>query len=855
MKNSRCITRLIAVALISFALSISVFIPAFAEEGDGVIFIPGVLEEHTDHIRDDGTVIQVATCQQGGIVAYHCVVCGIDMGQETLPQLEHIMDSGTLVQPATCCQEGIIEYHCVACGIDMGVDRLPMLEHVSDAGVITVEPTVYNPGVITYSCVTCGKILKQDQIPCIQKRPKPTASVNTEYEILYNIPDNSTVKVNGIIVDPASYSDIYLGDYIHHAGQYSIEIVANAEEETAASDPQTIVLSCPQAPYGITALPIKYNGTPGAICGVDGSMEYIIEGSDEWKPCPNGKITVYEAAKYYVRYRATATSVVSDYTEVVVKSEVPKKPSVPNVTFDGPSHQLRGLFKGIAYSTNGGDNWNYIKNDNYCLELSMDQLNQAASYGVILVKDTYPIDSDILRLRCGKQGSPTNLSSTPSNGNDGKIKGVSNDMQFRIDGTNSWIDVGGNEIGGLAPGKFYVRRKANGYLFESSATEVEVKKAGESQGTKQGTPKAVFNAYNMLLSDIAGCRISFDGGKSYTDTMGVTAVTLSESQVNPNYGITIYRPGDGVNFKDSDRQYIPVTKLSVPTGITAVSATSSLPGYINGVDASMQYRLTNVPNWLDVPVGYSSVAVPAGTFYLRRHGYDNALASDALTVVIKVQEDAKPITPSSATKSASEVVPVDNTIPVRKAEADETVTETTLPEKAGNADSKNHLPADGGNNSDSSSQSNEKVEADSNSETGSSDSSENAVDTSKTELSVGEEATDENSSAGANNTESKNNSKINNSTDNEEASSSSIEVKRDDAVSAKADGSAVAGNANKTQETDDNTAKPANSETVESQKKLSKSAKNMIIVVSIIVLLSIVGIGVTLYLDNKRKNG
>lgn len=601
------------------------------------------------HVRDGGNVVQAATCSSDGVIAYHCQFCGCDMGTETIPATgQHVRDGGNVVQAATCTDNGVIAYHCVACGCDMGTDAIPAPGHQSDAGTIVKKPTATEPGKIEYKCTVCGTVIKEEPIPVIAKRDLPQAVFDTASCNLTNVPENSTVKINGAVITNNASGTASLFGRFPQTGDYTITVIANDIGTQAESDPQSIHTHKPKAPSHIQVTPEPASGGTGYIGGVDTSMEYTLQDSDSWFACTTSSQPV-SAGIYIVRYKATANSIASDSVEALVKKEGSNKPATPTAAFSGATHQLTGLVAGMVYSTNGGDTWTKVSTT--AITLSEDAINQAVSYKMILVKNIVEgVESDIQNVAIGRNVQPTGLVTTPATaGNNGTISGTSPDMQFVKEGSGTWIDIGSNTISGLSKGKYYIRRKATGAIVESHATEVFVD--DKYNGSKEATPNASFNAYNMHIDHVSGCRISFDGGNNWTNTIPDATYVANEGVVKASSGIIIYRPGNGYSTTDSDRQYIVVTKQPTPTGITATSATPTIPGTIVGTDSSMQYRLENQPYWVDITT--NKVAVAAGTYYLRRHGYGNALPSDWLTIVIKATADVTPTKPTN-------VIPVDN---------------------------------------------------------------------------------------------------------------------------------------------------------------------------------------------------
>lgn len=597
------------------------------------------------HQNDGGTRAAEPTCTQDGAIKYKCVRCGEELHTESIPATGHQKDGGNVLTVATCTQPGITQYRCSKCGTDMGTDNTPALGHQSDAGTIVKQPTTTTQGEIEYKCVRCGTVLKEEPIPIIAKRQRPQAVFATDSQMLTNIPENSTVKINGTVISGNASGSLSLLNNFPQMGDYQITIIANANATSGESDPQVIATRKTKTPSHIQTVDEPATGGTGAIGGVDTSMEYSLQQPVNWITCTSSSQPV-PAGIYIVRYKATSTSVASDSVEVLVKKASAQKPATPTATFDGQTHQIRGLMAGMVYSTNGGDTWTKVADA--MVTLSADATNQAVSYKSILVKNIVQgVESDVETISVGRVSQPNGVSTTPAtNGNNGSIKGVGSDMQYLKDGTTSWIDIGSNTVSGLAKGKYFVRRKASGNLVESNPVTIYVD--DKTSSSKEGTPSASFNGYNMHIDGVSGCRLSFDGGKNWTDKIKDSTYVINESYLSTAYGIIVYRVGNG-STTDSDRQYITLCKQATPTGITATSATPTVPGTIIGTDVSMQYRPSTQSNWIDVTSNV--IPVQAGTYYVRRHGYSNALPSDWLTVVINASATATQSTPNKVVQA------------------------------------------------------------------------------------------------------------------------------------------------------------------------------------------------------------
>lgn len=84
------------------------------------------------------------------------------------------------------------------------------------------------------------------------------------------------------------------------------------------------------------------------------------------------------------------------------------------------------------------------------------------------------------------KNQPTELKAVATgsiNGSDGKITGVTSEMEYSVDDGKSWNDVTGTEITGLKAGEVFVRYKGDEYYFESSNASVVVPEHKHSWGT------------------------------------------------------------------------------------------------------------------------------------------------------------------------------------------------------------------------------------------------------------------------------------------------------------------------------------------------------------------------------------
>ena len=194
----------------------------------------------------------------------------------------------------------------------------------------------------------------------------------------------------------------------------------------------------------------------GYIYGIASGMEYRKAGSGEWTDC--GYLNYIEAeagATYQVRYKGSLTDLASPATDVTVPAY--SAPKVPNPApcsyiYDGAEHT--GVPLGADYVISSGIN----------------TATEAGSYVVYLKPATGKEWADgtvdakpfAWKIEKAEQKAPAALAGVkPSTAGaaDGKIIGVSAEMEYRRAGTLAWTACADSEIMGLAAGSYEVRYK------------------------------------------------------------------------------------------------------------------------------------------------------------------------------------------------------------------------------------------------------------------------------------------------------------------------------------------------------------------------------------------------------------
>ena len=128
--------------------------------------IPALGEPHTEHVWDEGRVVRAATCTEGGVMNYTCLVCGtIDIVYLPMDPANHA-DYGTQLinaRPATDTEPGYTgDTVCKGCGavLQQGEEiPIPAPTHTHElTKTEAVAPTCTEDGHSAYyTCAGCGK--------------------------------------------------------------------------------------------------------------------------------------------------------------------------------------------------------------------------------------------------------------------------------------------------------------------------------------------------------------------------------------------------------------------------------------------------------------------------------------------------------------------------------------------------------------------------------------------------------------------------------------------------------------------------------------------------------------------------
>ena len=135
---------------------------------------------------------------------------------------------------------------------------------------------------------------------------------------------------------------------------------------------------------------------------------------------------------------------------------------------------LTNIASGMKYSVDGGTNWTAVA------EVSADITGVSAANGVKVKKPgngTTTTDSAIQDIAVTKGGAVAGITAvgcTTNSNNDGKLKGITTAMEYKLSSVSAWTPGTGSNITGLANGTYDVRVKASGSMLAGDSSAFPV---------------------------------------------------------------------------------------------------------------------------------------------------------------------------------------------------------------------------------------------------------------------------------------------------------------------------------------------------------------------------------------------
>ena len=244
-----------------------------------------------------------------------------------------------------------------------------------------------------------------------------------------------------------------------------IQIIKSGGETALDSAIQTIKLTQAATP---TASFAATGTNTGTLNGVTSGMQYRI-GKGEWSDITGESAALTGLSKgsvIHVRRTGGENTLFSQSQDITL--EQAEKPTAAFTATDANTGTLSGVTTGMKYKIGDGG-WNEISSN---ADISLNDLS--ACIISVMQRDGKKLDSETQTIQVTKPNAPAASVQNCINGNDGKLTGVNNTMEYRSFGAGSWIAIDGSEVPGLAAGSYEVRYKANGTALASAPQTVTI---------------------------------------------------------------------------------------------------------------------------------------------------------------------------------------------------------------------------------------------------------------------------------------------------------------------------------------------------------------------------------------------
>ena len=244
-----------------------------------------------------------------------------------------------------------------------------------------------------------------------------------------------------------------------------IQIIKKGGATATDSAIQTIKLTQAATPTASFAATGTDSGT---LNGVTSGMQYQID-NGAWSDITGESAALTGLSKgsvIHVRTKGGGTTLFSQPQDITL--EQAEKPTVTFTATDANTGTLSGVTTGMKYKIGDGE-WNEISSNE---KISLNDLSACTIS--VMQRDGKKLDSETQTIQVTKPNAPAASVQNCINGNDGKLTGVDDTMEYRSSGAGSWIAIDGSEVPGLAAGSYEVRYKANGTALASAPQTVTI---------------------------------------------------------------------------------------------------------------------------------------------------------------------------------------------------------------------------------------------------------------------------------------------------------------------------------------------------------------------------------------------
>ena len=397
-----------------------------------------------------------------------------------------------------------------------------------------------------------------------------------------------------------------------------IQIIKKGGATATDSAIQTIKLTQAATPTASFAATGTDSGT---LNGGTSGMQYRI-GKGEWSDITGESAALTGLSKgsvIHVRTKGGGTVLFSQPQDITL--EQVEKPTATFTATDASTGTLSGVTTGMKYKIGDGG-WNEISSN---ADISLNDLSACTIS--VMQRDGKKLDSETQTIQVTKPNAPAASVQNCINGNDGKLTGVDDTMEYRSSGAGSWTAIDGSEVPGLAAGSYEVRYKANGTALASAPQTVTIGSYA-AQLTKSNTDVSY---YNSLLEAVDAATSNSGSTVKLLQNINVKAYSLVIEDCKNPFTIDLNgktlstdidptaHPGNLVFYlKNNDAPLTLINSASTPAVIRSQRAFhiqysgSVIIGKPDGSDNNIKFDLSTMLATSSENTG--SITIYGGTF-------------------------------------------------------------------------------------------------------------------------------------------------------------------------------------------------------------------------------------------------
>ena len=340
-----------------------------------------------------------------------------------------------------------------------------------------------------------------------------------------------------------------------------IQIIKRGGETATDSAIQTIKLTQAATP---TASFAATGTSTGTLNGVTSGMQYQID-NGAWNDISGESVDLTGLSNgtvICVRTKGTGTTLFSQPQDITLAQA--EKPNATFTATDTNTGTLSGVTTGMNYKIGNGEWIAISSNEN----ISLNDLSACTIS--IMQRDGKKLDSETQTISVTKPNAPAASVQNCINGNDGKLTGVNNTMEYRSSGAGSWTAIDGSEVPGLVAGSYEVRYKANGTALASAPQTVTIGSYA-AQLTKTNNDVSY---YDSLIDAVNAAKTNSGSTVKLLQncTSGQISITNACNFTIDLNGRTITSTDDALIRLDTDRREQSIQLINTASQNAAVHA-------------------------------------------------------------------------------------------------------------------------------------------------------------------------------------------------------------------------------------------------------------------------------------------